>query len=161
MVILVRIFGGILFLICVWIILGWAPEAQVLSKTEALLEATSERNWDQVGRMVSEGYRDDWGFDRGSFLSVAAEAGRQFFVLDIRADGKPVVRNAGDGRMIWSGRIRFAGRGNALGEAMLSRASFLREEFELTWRQESWKPWDWKLVFVGQPELRFDAGWLP
>jgi hypothetical protein len=29
--------------------------------------------------------------------------------------------------------------------------------FELRWRHESWKPWDWKLVEVHNPELEVPA----
>jgi hypothetical protein len=30
----------------------------------------------------------------------------------------------------------------------------LREPFTMTWRKKSWKPWDWELIRVEQPELR-------
>jgi len=35
----------------------------------------------------------------------------------------------------------------------MSRVAELKEPFSFTWRQVSWKPWDWKLVRVDQPEL--------
>ncbi|HEY1583637.1 MAG TPA: hypothetical protein VGF73_11125 [Chthoniobacterales bacterium] len=33
----------------------------------------------------------------------------------------------------------------------------LTTPFELRWRRESWKPWDWKLVEVRNPGLELPA----
>lgn len=144
----------------VWVVAGWMPSAQVQKKTGQLLTAAGDRNWKSVGRFMSDEYRDAWGLDKEAALRLAGEAGRHFFALVITPAGEPVVVPDGD-RMIWRGRLVFGGRGNAVGEAMLSRASEFREDFVFAWRRESWKPWDWKLVSVSQPELNIDPQWMP
>ena len=149
-----------LVLTVVWIVAGWMPAAQVGKKTTLLLRAAGDRDWKKAGRLVSDDYRDGWGQDKESALRLAAEAGRHFFALVITPSGEPVV--VVDGKTAtWKGGLSFGGRGTAVGEAMLSRASAFREDFVFAWRRESWKPWDWKLVSVTQPEWNFETQWMP
>ncbi|GAB4165032.1 MAG: hypothetical protein Fur0032_01480 [Terrimicrobiaceae bacterium] len=148
------------FLGLVWVVAGWMPAAQVDKQTSRLLRAAGDRDWKTVGQLVSRHYRDPWGQDKESAIKLAAEAGRHFFALVITPSGEPTVTADGD-KTLWKGRLAFGGRGTALGEAMLSRTSEFREDFVFAWRRESWKPWDWKLVSVNQPELNINPQWMP
>jgi hypothetical protein len=50
-------------------------------------------------------------------------------------------------------RITLKGRGGPFADMAMGRLDELKQPFSFTWRQRSWKPWDWKLVRIDQPEL--------
>ena len=45
-------------------------------------------------------------------------------------------------------------------EAIIERANALESDFQFDWHKESWKPWDWKLTAVRQPELHIDTSYF-
>lgn len=124
---------------------------------DKVFAATSDKNWNAVGGLISEDYVDAWGMNKDQILALAREGGTHFLALHVEGDGQ--VTTSGD-TAIWKGSIRFAGRGSPLGEAFFSRAAELKEPFVFSWVRESWKPWDWKLVSVAQPEIVMDSSWF-
>jgi hypothetical protein len=49
------------------------------------------------------------------------------------------------------------GEAGELTAAIQERVNSLGTPFELEWRRNSAKPWDWKLVRVGNPSLEIPA----
>ena len=58
-----------------------------------------------------------------------------------------------DGTGTTRARLILAGRGSPLAEYAVERVARLTQPFTFTWRQRSWKPWDWVLTKMEQPEL--------
>jgi hypothetical protein len=141
----------------------WQPERQALKHHAHLLAAMEKRDWKEVDAMIDAGYTDRWNHDKRWVLRASREAFRHFFSLTIRSD-EPLVRQNGD--TIWlSARITIEGTGTAIATMVLERSRQLREPFTFEWKHRSWKPWDWALVRVDQPQLSleelgsFEHGW--
>jgi hypothetical protein len=90
-------------------------------------------------------------------VAQASEALRNFLVLEILSEDTTVERRDRDA--VISARLRLRGKGNAIGEQIIAGANSLESHFQFAWRRKSWKPWDWKLVSVSQPQ--FDTIWTP
>jgi hypothetical protein len=95
--------------------------------------------------------RDQWELGADQLVEGASEALRQFFVLDIEMT-QPRLSVSGDSAEVRC-RPRLSGSGTSLAQMLMERSSALQQDTVLTWRRESWKPWDWKLVSISQPEV--------
>jgi hypothetical protein len=83
----------------------------------------------------------------------------QFIAMEIKALDPEVEEANGQGTV--RARLTLTGSGGPLAEMAIQKAAALRQPFVFEWRQASWKPWDWLLVRVDQPELEiaeFEAG---
>ena len=141
----------------VWTAFEVMPGRRLARCQERLLEAAGNRNWKAVRELIADDYRDQWGNDREQAISQASEALQNFLTLQITSEDTTVRRDGREATI--SARLRLAGRGNAVGEEILSRANSFESHFQFAWKRKSWKPWDWKLVLISQLEL--DTTWTP
>ena len=130
----------------------WQPERQVRLHTSHFLKKVERRNWAAAGKMMADDYRDRWQHDRASALAEAREVFQQFLFLTIdnRTDTCDLAPDSATTRTF----IKIRGNGGPLAQIVMERVNLLREPFVLGWRHASWKPWDWKLTGVDQPELK-------
>lgn len=143
------------FILGIWLVNLWDADNQVRLRSRHLLHQVERRNWDAVGNFVADNYRDDWGDDRAQLLNRLRLVGRFFFDLTITSSDERLRVKTPDAT--WSARVHIDGRGEAAAEVG-SRVNNLTTPFVLHWRRESWKPWDWKLVQVENPELEIPRG---
>ncbi len=141
----------------VWAAFEVMPGRRLARCQEQFLEAAGKRNWKAVRELMAEDYRDQWGYDREQAIAQASEALQNFLTLEITGEDTSMQRDGREATV--SARLRMAGRGNAIGEEILSRANSMESHFQFAWKRKSWKLWDWKLVFISQPEL--DTTWTP
>lgn len=139
-----------------WLAQLWSAEKQVRLHSEHLLRQIEKRNWSAAGDFVAADYHDDWGHDRALLLGRLRLTLRFFSSLTIEARTPLVQLDPPFGT--WRARIQLAGEGPEVTPEVLSRVNSLTTPFELRWRRESWKPWDWKLVQVRNPELELPTG---
>ena len=104
-----------------------------------------------MAAMVAEDYRDRWQHDKAIVMERSREVFGQFVMLTVERESRGLRGDSG--RWFLTERMRLKGLGGPL--AMLARdtVNALREPFVTEWRQRSWKPWDWELQSVTQPEL--------
>jgi hypothetical protein len=133
---------------CLWL---WQPARQVRRHTEQLLAAVEDKDWREMAELMMYDYSDRWGHDKATILDHTKQAFAQFFSLTVESSELDVE----EANAIGTARVRIAikGRGGPLADFVMSRVAELKEPFAFTWKQASWKPWDWKLVRVDQPEL--------
>jgi hypothetical protein len=137
------------FLWCLWL---WQPTRQVRVHTEALLEACEDRDWEDLRELIADDYSDRWGHGKAELAERSRQVFAQFLFLTVEGHDM-VIEEAdatGDARV----RVVLQGRGGPLAEIAIQRVSELKEPFIFRWQQRSWKPWDWQLTRVVQPELR-------
>lgn len=151
--------GGIIAGALVWGMAALSPDRQVKRVFSEFLGAASGRNWKKVGVLMAPGYRDQWGSDRERALMLGTEAFRNYLVLQIEASEVKVARQGAWATV--SAHLKITGRGNAVGEMITQQVNELKGEFQFAWKRQSWKPWDWQLESISEPEIEFDPASLP
>lgn len=152
--------AALLALVVVACILEFQPVRRVDAAFHGFLQKVEKRKWAAVEKRIAADYRDRWGFHRASLLESLPQGFRHFYVLEIKAES-PQIDIQGKVATVKC-RIRMDGRGTAIADEILNRVQGLKEPFVFTYRKQSWKPWDWKLESVDQPELAVEgySQWL-
>lgn len=160
MLLLLRHRWAIAAAVAVLLLLGalgrWQPDRQVRLHTQALLSALESKNWKRLEKLIADDYSDTWGQDKATLQSRVRQVFSQFLILNLQA--REIDVQEADGRGTAKVPISLSGRGGPLAEFAMQRGSTLQQPFTFTWRQQSWKPWDWALIYVEQPELKLE-GW--
>jgi hypothetical protein len=149
--------GSILALLLgIWLAPLWTAENQVRLHSEHFLHQLEARRPASAGDFVASDYRDDWGGDRALLLTRLRLVLRLFSSLTITPGAAQVRLDPPFDA--WTAPLRLAGSGSEEAPGMIRRVNGLTTPFQLRWRKESWKPWDWKLVEAHNSELEFSNG---
>ncbi|MEO8205461.1 MAG: hypothetical protein ABI615_04720 [Chthoniobacterales bacterium] len=146
------ILGGLL---CMAVIGELQPTRRLDSAFKGMLRQVEKRNWENVKERIAPDYHDRWGFTRDSLTTNMREGFRQFFTLGIKTKNGEVSVQGDRGRV--KAGIALSGRGTGVAEYIGECVNSLQEPFTFVFRKQSWKPWDWKLESVEQPELPLDS----
>jgi hypothetical protein len=129
----------------------WSPGRQVELHQGDLCDAVGDRNWKRVGSLLATDYHDRWGQDRTTILARLPQAFMDFLACGVLEDHLSLTwRN---GACDLAAHIRIVGSGGPLAQAIMEQSTQLTEPFHFQWKKQSWKPWDWKLVSVDQPQV--------
>jgi len=145
-------FGVFFVLILLW--WGWGAfqaDRQLENRFRELVKVVEDRNWEKLRGFLADDYVDAWGNDRERTIELAGQGFQYFLVLGVEPE-EPEFLIAGREATVRTG-FEISGTGRGPAKIILSRAAGLKEPFEIGWRRESWKPWDWKVVSMSQPEL--------
>jgi len=153
------VFGAAVAALVLWSVIEFSPGRQLERVFSRLVSAAENRDWKRVKSFMAEDYHDQWGLDRERAVSMAAEAFRQFVVLEIAVESQAISRDGKDAAI--EAKLHLQGRATAIGEMVVQRVNSLENDFQFAWQQKSWKPWDWKLVSVSQNEIDIDPTWMP
>lgn len=151
--------AGILAAVVVWGLYAFSPDRQVKKAFSQLLAAASNHHWKKAGELIAPDYCDQWGCDREQALRLGSEAFQQYVFLEIVPSDVKVVRQGSQATL--TARLKMTGRGSPVAEMITQQVNALREEFRFAWKRQSWKPWDWKLQSISQPEINFDPNSMP
>jgi hypothetical protein len=106
--------------------------------------------------LIGAEYTDQWGNDRALVLErmrLVFGYGRHLRLHVIDANC-----SIDNGVGLWRGRIAIDSDDAELVAVLKERVNSLTTPFELQWHDVSRKPWDWKLVGVGNTQLDIPAG---
>lgn len=134
----------------------WQPQRQVELHSTHLLRSLEQKDWARLSASVDEGYADRWGHDRALLLARLREVLRYARNLRIESQVEAVRAEPGEGT--WSARITVDAEPNELTAFIKERVNALDAPFELHWRRNSGKPWDWKLTRVSHAALELPQG---
>ena len=138
-----------------WLAHLWGSENQVRLHSENFLRQIEKRNADASGDFLAVDYHDDWGHDRALILNRLRLFLRFFSSLTITVTEPDITVSSSDATSKAS--VRLAGAGGEFAPEIIKRVNSLTKPFTLRWRQESWRPWDWKLVAVSNPALELSS----
>lgn len=146
-------YGGLLaaFIFGLWLARIWSAENQVRLHSEHLLREVEDRRWAAVSDALAADYHDAWGDDRARLLNRLRLVSRMLRSLSIETQDVKTAVNGPTGT--WSARLQITAEGEAAAE-VTARVNRLTTPFTLHWQRESWKPWDWQLHEVSNPELQ-------
>jgi hypothetical protein len=137
---------------CLWL---WQPERQLLLHQAHLRSAIERRDWGRIATMFDPAYADRWGYTRPTALRDGRQWLGQFFALKVAA--QPVADQLSPDGGTVTERWALDGTGTALAGMVEDRVNAIHEPFVFQWKHGSWKPWDWTLVRVDNPELDLAA----
>jgi hypothetical protein len=143
-------------LLGIWLARLWTAENQVRLHSEHFLDQLEQRRSASAVDFVANDYRDDWGDDRPLLLTRLRLVLRLFASLTI-TQGAAQVR-IDPPFATWTAQVRLAGTGSEEAPAIIRRVNSLTTPFQLRWRKENWKPWDWRLIEAHNSELEFAHG---
>jgi hypothetical protein len=139
-------------LFLIWL---WQPERQVRRHTQKLFHQVEAKNWSAVSDLIGNDYSDPWNHDRTKVIERMREVMRYLRGMRIVTE-EPVIkienRNA-----VWMAKIMIEGDAGEATVLVKERINSLGAPFELQWRRDSGRPWDWKLVRVSNPELQLPS----
>lgn len=143
--------GGaiVALLLGLWLAQLWSAENQVRLHSEHFLRQIEKRKAAAAGAFLALEYHDDWGHDRALVLDRLRLVLRMFSSLTLTTDAPQVTLHSS--AATWSASLHLEGAGGEFAPKIIGRINSLTTPFELRWRRESWRPWDWKLVQVSNP----------
>ncbi len=139
------------FALAIWLALLWQPARQVRLHQRHLLRAVEKRNWTNVGKFIGAEYRDRWEHDKENVIARSAQVFGQFLFCNIEAQEHSL--HLADGAGTIGVRLTLSGTGSPIADFAKQRVNALTEPFIFKWTHRSWKPWDWELIAVDQPQL--------
>jgi hypothetical protein len=149
--------GALLALIVgIYLFQLWQPDRQVHLHSIHLAEALEENDWDDVEEFLAADYADQWGHDRATVLTRLRQV--LHYARNLRIDAQQTITSAAGPDGKWRALIKLEADDNEIAAIIKGRINVLEEPFELNWRRESWKPWDWKLVRVSNAALELPSG---
>lgn len=151
--------GVALGIFLLWAVWFWQPERTVTRAFESLVAQVERRNWDAVAKKISDSYEDRWGMNREEAISLGSEGLRHFLFLEIEPADPLKITTREDGAIEIQTPLRISGTGSAIAAMIIDRGNALPGDFQFVFQKESWKPWDWRLVFLDQPQLEFHHTW--
>lgn len=146
---------GLALLFGLYLIWLWQPARHVELHTKNLFHAVERKDWAAAADFIGSDYQDQWGDDRARVLERMREGFRYVRGARIIASN-PRVR-VEERRAIWSSRITVFSTDDDVMELLAERVNSLPAPFELEWLRLSGKPWDWKLVRVGNSAFEIPA----
>ena len=153
-----RIYAGLLLaaMLAGYLIWLWQPERQVRLHTAHLINALEQNDWGDFAEFVSASYVDQWKQDQQFLLARVSQVAVSTPNLRLEVHEWPVTIGAGEAT--WSARIKVDADPGELTALIKERVNGIETPFQLRWRKESWKPWDWQLVWVGNESLELSTG---
>ena len=137
--------------LAIYLTLLWQPARQVRLHHEHLLKAVAKRNWRSVGEFIAADYHDRWGHDKENVLAQSAQVFGQFLFCNFQSEERTLALE-GNGATL-TARLTLGGTGGPIADFAKQHVNSLSEPFIFKWERRSWKPWDWQLVAVDQPQL--------
>ena len=134
----------------------WQPERQVKLHTRHLIAALEGRDRDAFAEFIAAEYRDQWEHDRTQLVSRLERVLR--YTRDLQIQPHSAWVEISDDRGEWHARITIEGEASEVNTLIAQHVNPVAEPFTLQWQRRSWKPWDWKLVGVTNPEFQLPAG---
>ena len=147
------LYGGVIVAVAlgVYLLQLWQSDKQVELHSAHLLHAIEQKDWRAIGEFIDPAYQDQWHQDRTVLLTRMRAVLAYARNLHLQAH-EPLVLATENGSE-WRARIVVSGEDNELTSLIKARINPLQEPFRLQWRQQSWKPWDWKLIRASNEAL--------
>ncbi len=129
-----------------------SPERGVERAWAGLVRAIEKNDRERLTAYLTEDYKDAFGLGREQAVELVASVRGQFVVCTIRRE-RPMRELRDDKRAaVTRALIRVEGQGSPVAAAVVQTAQSTQTPTEFRWRRDTWKPWDWRLVSVDNPE---------
>jgi hypothetical protein len=134
--------------------LPWLSPARGVDRAwHGLLDDIEGNDIEDVAAVIDAEYADAWGLKREEVVKVMETMRRQFLTCAITRDaGRERTMSADKRRATIRAVVRVDGTGSPIAQMIVqaSQQGEVRTTFE--WVRRSWKPWDWTLVRIDNPQ---------
>lgn len=130
-----------------------SPSRGVERAWHGLLDDIEGNDIEDVAAVIDAEYADAWGLKREEVVKVLETMRRQFLTCAITRDaGRERSLSADKRRATIRAVVRVEGTGSPVAQMIVqaTRQGEARTTFE--WVRRSWKPWDWMLVRIENPQ---------
>lgn len=150
---LLRILAVNLAISAIWFVWPFlkSGKTQALDQHQRLVSVVAHRNWKQTLALLADDYHDTWDMKREEAISVGHEILQSFIVLNLEWQTASITIDGNTATV--SGMIKISGSGLGFTSEIINKVNNLHEPFIFIWRKDGWKPGDWRLVKLTQPEL--------
>lgn len=145
--------GGFLLALGLWLGLPFlSPSRGVERAWDQVLEAISENDPEELGRLLGADYSDGFGFDRAEAIRVAGLIRAQFLTCTFRRERSEVVMDPSKKSAVTRAKMRLVGTGSPIAQGAIQASAVSESLTSFRWRRNSWRPWDWRLVSIENPD---------
>ena len=149
---LARICGAVaLFVGLLYLLLLWQPARQVRLHQAHFLGAMEKKDAKRLSEFIADKYSDRWGHDKEFVIRESREIFGHFIACRLQQEERYLERQGQEATV--GAQIILTGTGSPIADYAKQRIGELTEPFVFRWERQSWKPWDWQLVSVNQPQL--------
>ena len=144
--------GGLLLALTLWFALPFFSASRGVERAwDDFLSALEENDMTELGRLLGDDYADGFGLDRAGCLKLATSVRGQFLVCTVRREQSEIVLDPSKKSAVTRGLIRLGGQGPGA-EIIIQASNSSQTPTAFRWRRNSWKPWDWRLVSIDNPD---------
>jgi hypothetical protein len=145
--------GGVLLVLAVLIALPFFSPARGVERAwDDVLEAIQDNDGEALGELLGEDYADGFGLNRAEALKLAAAVRGHFVVCSVRRVSSELIMDPSGKSAVSRGLIRLGGNGSPVAQSAIHASEASQTPTAFRWRRNSWKPWDWRLVSVDNPD---------
>jgi hypothetical protein len=144
---------GVVLVGAILLALPWLSPARGVERAWSGVVRAIERNdRERLTAYLTDNYKDGFGLDREQAVNLIASVRGQFVACTIRRE-RSMIELAPDKRSaVTRALVRVEGQGTPVATAVTQASQSTQAPTEFRWRRGSWKPWDWRLVSVDNPE---------
>ncbi len=136
-----------------WFGLPWlSTERGVERAWDNVIEAVADRDFETLGEYMREDYRDGFGLGRAEALETLRTVRSHFIVCTVARERAELVLDPNGQSATTRAVIRLGGQGSAVAQAAIQASTTTSTPTTFRWRRNSWKPWDWRLVSIENPD---------
>lgn len=137
----------------IWLGLPWlSSERGVKRSWDRVTEAIEKRDYETLGKYLQDDYRDGFGLGRAEALEVLTSVRAHFIVCWIQREAPELVMDPQGKAAISRAIIRLGGQGSPIAQAAIQASNTTSTPTTFRWRKNTWKPWDWRLVSIENPD---------
>lgn len=128
-----------------------SAESQARHQQEKIIEFAAHQKWARVYLLLAQDYSDAWGMKRDEAISAAQEALQTLIMVSFDWKLQSAVR---DGKTVTlTGTIRMTGKGAVGSSMIMDHVNRITKPWVFVWRKDGWKPGDWRLVSIANPDV--------
>lgn len=144
---------GIVLALAAFLGLPWlSPERGVQRTWSAVLTAIEDNDRTALATLLGPDYHDGFDLDREAALELLGTVRGQFLVCTVRRESPELVMATDSRAATTRALIRLDGHGTPIANAAVQASRASQTPTSFRFRRNSWKPWDWRLVAIENPD---------
>ncbi|MBC8008503.1 MAG: hypothetical protein H7067_00220 [Burkholderiales bacterium] len=149
----VLIAGVLLLIVALLVGVPWLSPARGVQRSwDGVVAAIEDNDMEELGRYLGTDYKDGFDLDREGAIRLAKQLRQQFLVCTIRRESAELTMDTSGKSAVTRAVIRLGGHGTPVAQNAVAASAMSHTPTAFRWRRTSWKPWDWRLVSVDNPD---------